>query len=60
MTAALATRPELRAFFSALALPATAGVLLAVALLADPRGPLVGLMVNVFVLFEVSGVRPAF
>jgi hypothetical protein len=37
-------------------MPATAGVLLAVTLVAEPRGPLVGLLVNVFVLFEVSGV----
>ena len=56
MTAALASRSDVRAFFGALAFPATSAVLLAFALLTDPRGPLVGLMVNVFVLFEVSGV----
>ena len=43
MTAALASRSDVRAFFGALALPATAAVLLAVAWLSDPRGPRVGL-----------------
>ena len=56
MSAATASRSDVRAFFGALAFPLTAAVMLGVAAVAfGPRGPAVALMVNLFLLFEVSG-----
>jgi hypothetical protein len=43
----------------ALALPAVAGLSLALALVLGPRGPLVALAINVFVMFEVAGFSDA-
>ena len=47
----------MKAFFSVLAVPLAAGLALALCVtLLDPRGPLVALMLNVFLLVEVGGV----
>jgi hypothetical protein len=50
----------IQAFFAALAIPLTTAVLLMVALwVSGPRAPLVALLVNAFVLFEVAGCSRA-
>jgi hypothetical protein len=50
----------IHAFFAALAIPLTTAVLLMVALwVSGPRAPLVALLVNAFVLFEVAGCSRA-
>ncbi len=50
-----------RAFFTALAIPlATSVTLVVAALFFGPRGPLVALLVNAFVLCEVAGLSQVF
>ena len=50
----------IQAFFAALAIPLTTAVLLMVALwVSGPLAPLVALLVNAFVLFEVAGFSQA-
>ncbi|HYN05930.1 MAG TPA: hypothetical protein VES67_00935 [Vicinamibacterales bacterium] len=61
MTASMAPRSGVAAFFAALAIPMTVSVTLVASSLAfGLRGPLVALLVNAFLVSEVAGVSQVF